>query len=141
MNDSKPPRQIGRSILAVLIGMVAVVAVTIATDFVLHAIQLFPPWGQRVPDSLLVLATAYRTIFSVAGSYLTARLAPHSPMKHALVGGAIGFAVSVVGAVATWNGGPQFQAHWYPVALILLALPSAWVGGMLRLKQIQGLTS
>lgn len=29
-----------------------------------------------MPDSLLLLATAYRTIYSVAGSYILARLAP-----------------------------------------------------------------
>jgi hypothetical protein len=125
----------------VLTGMVVCVVVTLATDLVLHLTHVFPPMGQRPPDSLLVLATAYRTIYSVACSYLTARLAPYSPMKHALVGGAIGFAVSVAGAVATWNGGPQFQSHWYPVVLILLALPCAWLGGMLRLKQTQTLTS
>jgi hypothetical protein len=139
MNDSRKQRQIGRSIFAVLMGIVAGVAVTIATDFVLHAIHVFPAWDQRVPDRLLALATAYRTVYSIGASYLTARLAPYSPMKHALVGGAIGFAVSLAGAIATWNGGPQFQAHWYPVALTLLALPSAWLGGTIRVKQMQGL--
>jgi hypothetical protein len=49
----------------------------------------------------------------------------------------IGFVVSLAGAIATWNGGPQFQAHWYPVALTLLAIPSAWVGGMIRVKQLR----
>jgi multisubunit Na+/H+ antiporter MnhB subunit len=141
MNDIRKPRRIGRSILAVLMGIVAGVAVTLATDFVLHAIHLFPPWDQRVPDGLLALATAYRTVYSVGASYLTARLAPYSPMKHALVGGLIGFIVSLAGAIATWNGGPQFQSHWYPVALTLLAIPCAWVGGMLHLRQTQTLTS
>ena len=141
MNDIRKPRRIGRSILAVLMGIVAGVAVTLATDFVLHAIHLFPPWDQRVPDGLLALATAYRTVYSVGASYLTARLAPYSPMKHALVGGLIGFIVSLAGAIATWNGGPQFQSHWYPVALVLLAIPCAWVGGMLHLRQTQTLTS
>ncbi|HMG84407.1 MAG TPA: hypothetical protein VK574_01615 [Terracidiphilus sp.] len=135
MNDPHPPRQIGRSILAVLAGIIAGVAVTFGTDLVLHAIHLFPAWDQRAPDGRLMLATAYRAVYSVGASYLTARLAPYSPMKHALAGGAIGFIMSLAGAIATWNGGPQFQAHWYPVALILLALPCAWAGGMIRLKQ------
>jgi len=50
-----------------------------------------------------VLATAYRTIFSVAGSYITARLAPNRPMLHALVLGGLGLLVSIVGTVVTWN--------------------------------------
>lgn len=137
MKDSRKPRQVGKSVLAVLTGIVTGVAVTIATDVALHAIHLFPPWDQRVPDGLLALATAYRTVYSIGASYLTARLAPYSPLKHALVGGAIGFVVSLAGVVATWNGGPQYQAHWYPIALTLLAIPSAWVGGKIRVKQLQ----
>jgi hypothetical protein len=137
MNDSPTPRRIGRSIFAVLAGIVVGVAATIATDVLLHAIHLFPAWDQRVPDGLLFLATAYRTVYSVGASYLTARLAPFSPMKHALAGGLIGFIVSLAGAIATWNSGPQFQTHWYPVALILLTFPCAWAGGMLRLRQLE----
>ena len=118
-----------------LIGMAAAIAVTLATDFVLHAVGLFPPLGQRVPDRLLLLATAYRLVYGVAASYLTARLAPYRPMAHALVGGAFGFAASLAGAIATWNGGPAFEPHWYPVALVVLALPQAWAGGWLRVRQ------
>jgi hypothetical protein len=137
MNESANPRRVGRSIFAVLTGIIAGVALTLITDLVLHAIHVFPPWDQRVPDGLLALATAYRTVYSIGASYLTARLAPYSPLKHALVGGAIGFVVSLAGAIATWNGGPQFQAHWYPVALTLLAIPSAWAGGMIRVKRLR----
>ena len=137
MNDSRPPRRIGRSISALLIGMAAGIALTIATDFVLHAIHVFPPWDQRVPDGLLALATTYRTVYSIAGSYLIARLAPYKPMQHALVAGAIGTVVSLAGAVATWNGGPAYEPHWYPIALVVLALPCAWVGAMIYKKQQQ----
>jgi hypothetical protein len=41
--------------------------------------------------------------YSVAGSYITARLAPNRPMLHALVLGVLGLAVSIVGAAVTWN--------------------------------------
>jgi len=33
--------------------------------------------------------------------------------------------------VLTWNAGPQYGPHWYPVSLIVLALPAAWIGGRL----------
>ena len=84
-------RRLGRSIAAVLIGMAVGVLVTVGTDFALHAAGLFPPWDQRVSNALLLLATGYRTIYSVAASYLTAYLAPYRPLAHALVGGAFGF--------------------------------------------------
>jgi hypothetical protein len=39
-------------------------------------------------------------------------------------------AVSITGAAATWNRG--FGPHWYPLSLIVLAMPQAWIGGKLR---------
>ncbi len=58
-----------------------------------------------------LLVTLYRTLYSVAGSYVTARLAPHHPMGHALLGGVIGLILSVVGAVTTWNRPDTMGAH------------------------------
>ena len=52
-------------------------------------------------DGLFVLATAYRTVFAIAGCYITARLAPDRPMMHALVLGSVGVVRSTAGAVAT----------------------------------------
>jgi hypothetical protein len=132
------PQRIGRSIGAVLTGILAAIVVTLATDIVLHTTGVFPPWGDSMVghDGALQLATAYRTVYGVAGSYLTARLAPDRPMQHALVGGVIGLALSIVGAAVTWNRGPAFGPHWYPLALIVLALPTAWAGGKLRLMQL-----
>jgi len=57
-------------------------------------------------------------------------------MLHAMVGGALGLLASIVGAAATWKKGPAFGPHWYPLALVVLALPSAWAGGKLRLMQM-----
>jgi hypothetical protein len=52
-------------------------------------------------------------------------------MQHALAGGVVGLVVSIVGTVVTWNRGPAFGPHWYPLALIVIAMPCAWVGGKL----------
>jgi hypothetical protein len=71
------------------------------------------------------------------GSYIIARLSPDRPMEHALVGGVIGLAVSIVGAAVTWNKGPAFGPHWYPLALVVLAMPQAWAGGKLRVMQLR----
>lgn len=138
MSETQPSRGIGRSIGAVLTGMVAGIVLTIGTDVALHAVGVFPPWGQSMVgfDGALLLATAYRTVYGVAASYLMARLAPDRPMLHALVGGAIGVVVSIVGAAVTWNKGPAFGPHWYPLALIVLAMPQAWTGGKLRVMQL-----
>jgi hypothetical protein len=82
-------------------------------------------------DALFVLATAYRIVYGIAGGYVAARLAPDRPMTHALVLGVVGLAVSIAGAVATWNAGPAFGPHWYPLALVVTAVPGCWLGGKL----------
>src|SRR6266852_8009590 len=137
MNETQHPRRLGRSISAVVAGILTGVILSIGTDAVLHATHLFPPMGQRMSDALFVLATAYRIVYAIVASYIIARLAPDRPMQHALVGGALGFVVSAVGTVVTWNKGPEFGPHWYPIALVVTAIPCAWVGAKLRINQLQ----
>jgi hypothetical protein len=139
VTETQGPRRIDRSIGAVLAGMFAGIILSLGTDVVLHAIGVFPPWGQSMVgfDGPLLLATVYRTVYGVAGSYIAARLAPARPMLHAMILGIVGFVVSIVGAVVTWNKGPAFGPHWYPLALMVLAMPTAWAGGKLRLMQLR----
>ena len=137
MSEMHHPRRVVRRIGAVLAGMLTGIILSIGTDLALHATGVFPPWGQPMVDTLFLLATAYRTIYGVAGSYIAARLAPDRPMAHALALGVMGLAVSIVGAVATWDRGPAFGPHWFPLALIALAMPCAWAGGRLRLMQLR----
>ena len=135
-NQEPAQRDFWRSIRAVVGGIIVGVALTLLTDAVLHRAGYFPPLGQWTPNGPLALATAYRIVFSILGSYVVARLAPNRPMFHALIAGAIGVVASTIGAVATWNKG--FGAHWYPIALILTALPTAWLGAKLWLMQLNG---
>ncbi|HEV7486554.1 MAG TPA: hypothetical protein VGQ65_12830 [Thermoanaerobaculia bacterium] len=123
-----------RSIWAVLAGLLLIFIVTTIVDVVLHATGVFPPWGQPMSDGLFGVATAYRIVISIAGCYIAARLAPDRPMGHALVLGAIGVVISAIGAAVTWNKGPAFGPHWYPLLLVVVAMPCAWIGGKLFTK-------
>ena len=127
-----------RSTVAVLVGAVLGIVLSLGTDALLRAVGIFPPLGRLTSDPLLLLATAYRTVYGVVGAYATARLAPARPMLHALILGLLGLVASAVGAVATWNRGPAFGPHWYPLALVVLAMPPAWLGGRIRLMQLRG---
>ncbi len=131
-----PSGHMSRSILAVVAGFAVVVILSIGTDKVLSVAGIFPTNGQIMSSGLFGLATVYRTLYGVLGSYVTALLAPHKPMQHSLIGGVIGFALSIAGAVVTWNHQPSLGPHWYPVALIITALPGAWAGAKLRLRQL-----
>ena len=116
--------------------MLVGIVLSVGTDAALEAMGVFPAQGQPASSPLLLLATIYRTAYGVAGAYVAARLAPNRPMRHALILGGLGFLVSILGAVVTWN--KQLGPHWYPIALILLALRTAWAGGRLRELQLHG---
>ena len=127
--DPKPTRRALRSVAAVLAGFVTVVVLSIGSDMALHATGLFPPLGEPMHGTVLFLiATIYRGSYAVAGSYLAARLALNRPMGHALALGVVGLAVSIAGTIAMWGVGPA----WYPIALIVIAMPCAWAGGRLH---------
>ena len=115
-----------------LAGLLAVFVLSTPTDAMLHATGVFPPIGEPMPPALFLLATVYRTIYGIAGGYIAARLAPDRPMAHALALGIIGVGISLAGTVATWNGGTAFGPKWYQLALIVIALPSSWLGGRLH---------
>lgn len=138
MSATQPSRLVLRRIGAVLAGLLAIFILSIGTDELLRAAGIFPRVGQSMSDSLFLLATAYRPVYAVAGSYITARLAPDRPMRHALVLGLLGVLLSTAGAVATWNHQPSLGPHWYPLALIAQSMPCAWAGGWLRERQMRG---
>ncbi|HEX6629359.1 MAG TPA: hypothetical protein VF105_15520 [Gemmatimonadaceae bacterium] len=129
MTAPQPERRTGRTIGALVAGLVVGLVLTLGTDAILHVTKVFPPYGQPASNGPLALATVYRFIYGAIGSYVAARLAPSRPMWHAMVLGVLGLVVSVIGAVVTWNRQAEFGPHWYPIALVVLALPAAWLGG------------
>ena len=131
--DDKPDhrRRIGRSVLAIATGFVATAALSLGTDVILHAAGVYPAWGMTMSDGLFALATAYRIAFTILGGFLAARLAPARPMKHVWILAGIGVFFATVGAAATWNK-PELGPRWYPLALVVTALPCVWAGGKLH---------
>jgi hypothetical protein len=132
-NTRRTLRRVG----AVCSGLLAVFILSLGTDVILHATGLYPPWFQPMSGALFLLATGYRIVYAIAGSYLAARLAPDRPMQHALALGVVGLALSIAGAAGTWNAGPEFGPKWYPLALVSTALPCAWLGGKLHAMQVR----
>jgi hypothetical protein len=124
-----------RSVLAVIAGVLIVFILSLVTDVVLHATGIYPPWFQPMADALWVLALAYRIVYGILGGYITAWLAPSRPMAHALALGLVGLVLSIAGVAANWNKGPEFGPKWFSIALVLTALPCAWLGGKLWVKK------
>ena len=131
------PRRLGRSILAVLAGIAVGIVLSVGTDWGLHLIGLVPAPSQNDPwpNQFLLLAAVYRSIYGVIAGYLIARLAPNRPMGHSLLAGALGTLVCTLAAFSTWSS--TVGQHWYCLALILTAIPTAWIGAKLRLMQFR----
>ena len=137
MTDAPVPHSGLKSIGAVLAGILVVVIFSLGTDILMHATGIFPPWFQPMSTALWLLATAYRIVYGIAGGYITARLAPDRPMRHAVILGVIGLVMSIAGAAGTINKGPEFGPTWYPLGLVATALPCAWLGGKLFVSKLQ----
>lgn len=116
-----------RSIGAVIGGFLVLAVLSTAMDTVLEK-TIWPGLAHAdASTGVWLIVTAYRAVFSILGCYLAARWAPSRPMAHALALGVIGVMLSSLGAFVMWGVG----THWYPVALIVIALPCAYIGGWL----------
>lgn len=129
--SAPPQRRTARSIGAVLLGLIAVMALSTVTDQVMHSTGVFPPQGQPMSTGLWLLALGYRVLYTVLGGHLTARFAPYRPMAHVWTLGLIGTALGIAGVVATWGLGSEFGPRWYPILVAVTGLPGCLVGGLL----------
>jgi len=137
LGSDRTARRIAQSIVAVLAAFFAVGVVTLITDQLLHMAGVYPPWGQPMNEtSDNLIALAYRLVYGIGGGFLTAWLAPAKPMKHALILGAIGTVVSLLGVFAATQA--DLGPLWYPIAIVVTALPTAWAGGEIFMRKFRG---
>lgn len=128
------PGRLGRSVLAVSAGFVVVVVLSLGADEVLHLLKVYPPWGVPMYEpGLNLLALTYRSVFTFIGGYVTARLAPHSPMRHVLVGCGIGLVLGSLGVLAATT--TELGPIWYPVAVAITGPLFNWLGGRFFVTQ------
>lgn len=127
-----------KSIAAVVAGFLTVVILSVGTDFILQTTGIFPPQSAGVyMPWMLIVALIYRTVFTILGGYVTGWLAPYRTMSHVWALAILGLLGGIAGVISGWN----LSAHWYPIALAVLAIPSVWFGGLLYKKQTEGDTA
>ena len=119
-----------KSVGAVFAGLVAIFVLSHITDFALEKPGIMKLPFSDNPTWFILLVLAYRLAYSVLGCYIAATLAPDKPMRHAMILGIIGVVLSTLGLVAMWEQEPK----WYPILLVVFALPCAWLGGKLKAK-------
>lgn len=121
----------GRSIAAIAVALLANIVLSLAVDQFFHVIQVYPPWSvpmEETGDNLLALS--YRIVFGIVSGYLAARFAPYAPMRHAIILGIIGMALSMLGLIAATQA--DLGPIWYPAVLVVVALPCSWIGRKLH---------
>jgi len=117
---------------AVAAGFIVTALASTAADAVMHAADIFPSALRLMSDPLFALAAAYRALFTVAGGYVTARLAPDRPMRHAWILAGIGLVAGLAGVVAYYAiGGAELGPAWYAISIPVKAIPCVWLGGRL----------
>jgi hypothetical protein len=129
-------RRVAGSIGAVLAGLAVTIVLSVGTDAVLQMAGLFDAASPRKFAWPYCLATLYRILYTVIGGYVTARIAPSRPMRHAMVQGAIGLAAAIGGVIAASGRGADFGPFWYPLAVAAIALPGVWMGAQIRMRQL-----
>ena len=121
---------------AVAAGFLVTAIASTATDAVMHAVGIFPNSPQVMSDPLFALASAYRALFTIAGGYTTARLAPRRPMFHAWILAGIGVVAGLAGVVAYYTiGGAELGPSWYAISIPVETIPCVWLGTRLAVAR------
>jgi hypothetical protein len=93
---------------AVLAGIIAVFALSTITDLILETTGVMKLPFAGKPLWLMIAVTAYRSIYVISSSYITAKSAPVKPMKYTIIFGAIDFVLGTIGTIIMRKEPP----HW-----------------------------
>jgi hypothetical protein len=122
-----------RLIFALLAGFLFTAILSTAVDHIFHVTGVFPPYGEPMHDSgLLLMAFTYRAIFAIAGAYITALIARESAMKAVWILGIIGSLLWLAGSIAMW----EFAVPWYNILGVLTGVPFSLLGGKLYQRRL-----
>jgi hypothetical protein len=76
---------------------------------------------------LLLLAFAYRAVFSIAGAYVTSTIAREKAMRAVIIMGVIGSLIWLAGTIVMW----EFAYPWYNILGVLTGVPFCIMGAKL----------
>lgn len=119
-----------RSLVAVGAGFFAIQFLTLGGDKVFRSVspQSFDANGFAFGEKTLMIALCYVAAFEAVGGYITARLAIHKPLKHALALGLFMLALNLLFTAFTWGKAPA----WYQIASLAIIVPMILLGGQIH---------
>lgn len=125
-----------RRTVSVVVGLVAVLLLVGVTDAMLA--EIFPAQFRNADGthafpgaSLVAFIMVYSFVYAVVGGYLTAMIAPKSPLAHAVALGALLVIISVIFAIMN----PYQHPWWYLLACTVLIALGCIVGGSLKTQR------
>lgn len=119
-----------RSILAIALGFLAVVLLSTGTDALLHRLGVFPPPGKDMADGLFLLALAYRSLYTLFGGWLAARLSSRGDQRDVRILAALGFLAGAAGIVV-WSMTPGLGPLWFVLLIPITGVAFTLAGGRL----------
>jgi hypothetical protein len=129
-----------RGILAVLAGIAVLTAASFAIEAVANPLmmRMFPDSlpnqsaiSHNLPASLFLFT--YTSLCVAAGGYVTAWVAHRSEALHAAIMGVVQAALTVWAMLSIPDQAPL--RNW--IAGMVLTVPAAWCGGILRAKRLR----
>jgi fructose-specific phosphotransferase system IIC component len=120
----------GRSILAVIVGMVVWAVLWMGSNQVFFLIfpDLMDLEGPIDNAGVLLTFLLISVLLSVIAGYITAWIARRRPLTHALVLGIIQLTIGIIMQVQFW----ELMPVWYHLSFLALLIPGYLVGAMLR---------
>jgi hypothetical protein len=116
----------GRTVWAVVAGILLNVILSMGTDHIFHVLEVYPPYGEPMAQTeLLLLALSYRLVYGFLGMYLTAILAPYRVVRLLWITCGIGLVLGGMGIVAGIK--MDIGGMWYPIVLALSVIPTTWL--------------
>lgn len=127
-----------RRIGSVLLGFIVILLLVGVTDGILEKLapaQFVNADGSYAFPSLpfVVVIVVYSFVYAGVGGYLTAWIAPQSPLAHALALGALLVLVSLAFALVN----PHQQPLWYMLTCTLFIVLGCAVGGSLKARSVR----
>ena len=121
-----------KNTLALIVGLSTVFILSGLTDVALIKVGFYP--NDNNPASftgtMLIVSLLYRLPYQIIGCFLAGILST-KPMFYSMLLGTIGALIATVGTIVNWNMTSTDTMHYFCIALIFLAFPTAWIGGKL----------
>ena len=124
-----------RILLSVVLGYVVMLAAVLAghVAFTVLGPGMTVQPGKQPDTVYFVFNLSTGFFYLIIGGYVTALLAGHWELEHALGLAALSIVMCIVSMVKY----PGDQPLWYSITLMVLSIPGALIGGQYRVRQVK----